>query len=29
VPSSLSAGNQPVIITANGTQSSIALLPVM
>jgi uncharacterized protein (TIGR03437 family) len=29
VPSTLSPGNQPVIITVNGTQSSIALLPVM
>lgn len=29
VPSGLTSGNQPVIITANGTPSSIALLPVM
>jgi uncharacterized protein (TIGR03437 family) len=29
VPSGLTSGNQPVIITVNGTQSSITLLPVM
>lgn len=29
VPSGLTAGNQPVIITVNGTQSSITLLPIM
>ena len=29
VPSGLTTGNQPVIITVNGTQSSIALLPIM
>ena len=29
VPTGLASGNQPVIITVNGTQSSIALLPVM
>jgi uncharacterized protein (TIGR03437 family) len=28
VPTVLSAGNQPVIITVNGVQSAIALLPV-
>ncbi len=29
VPSGLTGGNQPVIITVNGTESAIALLPVM
>jgi uncharacterized protein (TIGR03437 family) len=29
VPSGLTSGNQPVIITLNGVQSAIALLPVM
>ena len=29
VPSGLASGNQPVIITANGVQSNIALLPIM
>ena len=28
VPTGLAAGNQPVVITMNGIQSSIALLPV-